>query len=117
VGNPFRGQFIDGHSSRQDTESLNRLALKLGGVYDDGNQRHVASDRLASLFAPADDADSREPFQLRDAAIWAVVVGASVLALLSPALALVGSLNELTRKRRDRFGYHVQQTNASSTAI
>ncbi len=90
VGNPYRGQFIDGHSSRQDAHSLNRLALRLGGVYYDANTRHVPTPQIVKLEASLPIAD-RGVVELRDVAIWAVLGGAIVLALLGPALATAGS--------------------------
>ena len=51
VGNPHHGLFIDGHSSRQDMDSLGRLALRLGGTYCDANVKHVPTIELQKLDA------------------------------------------------------------------
>jgi Ca-activated chloride channel family protein len=89
VGNPHHGQFIDGHSSRQDIDSLSRLAVRLGGTYWDANVKHVPSLELAKLDAllPGSEAG---PIELRDLAIMALLGGTAFLALLPLALALAG---------------------------
>jgi Ca-activated chloride channel family protein len=90
VGHPHRGLYIDGHSSRQDTGSLERLALRLGGHYYNANTRHVPSADLKRLVASLPLAD-RGVLELRDVAIWAVAAGAALLALLAPLLAAAGN--------------------------
>jgi Ca-activated chloride channel family protein len=89
VGNPHHGLYIDGHSSRQDMDSLGRLALRLGGTYCDANVKHVPSVELAKLDAllPGVPPGSVE---LRDLAIGALLAGTAVLALLPLALGLAG---------------------------
>jgi Ca-activated chloride channel family protein len=99
VGNPHQGMFIDGHSSRQDARSLKQLALQLGGLYADTNSRQLSTDELLRLAASLPTAD-RGDFQFRDAAILAVVIGAVLLALIAPALALAGSPWSPRRARR-----------------
>jgi Ca-activated chloride channel homolog len=91
VGNAHHGLYIDGHSSRQDMDSLNRLALRLGGTYCDVNVKHVPSVDLARLDALLPATES-SPVELRDLAIMAVLSGAAVLALLPLALALGGRI-------------------------
>jgi Ca-activated chloride channel homolog len=90
VGNPYRGTFIDGHNSRQDGSALNRLAVRLQGHYNDVNTSHVPTAQLQELAARLPVVDE-SALGLREYALWAVVVGASVLALLPVALALLGS--------------------------
>jgi Ca-activated chloride channel family protein len=97
VGDPLRGTYIHDHSSRQDRESLARLAIQLGGVYHDANERHVASGGLVGI-APA-AAQSSRPFALREAAIAAVVGGAAVLAVLPLALGVAGGAFNIRRAR------------------
>ncbi|MEN6449106.1 MAG: VWA domain-containing protein [Thermoguttaceae bacterium] len=89
VGNPYHGLYIDGHSSRQDGDSLRQLALRLGGQYFDTNTKHVASADLAAFdrFLPP---SSRIDAGLREAALGAILGGASVLAALCVALAVAG---------------------------
>ncbi len=90
VGNPHHGLYIDGHSSRQDMDSLGRLALRLGGTYCDANVKHVPSVELEKLDALLPGA-APGPVSLRDRAIAALLVGSAVLALLPLALALAGA--------------------------
>jgi hypothetical protein len=97
VGDPLRGTYIHDHSSRQDRESLARLAMQLGGVYHDANERHVASGGLAGI-APV-VAEKSRPFALREAAIGAVLVGAAILALLPLALGVAGGAFNIRRAR------------------
>jgi Ca-activated chloride channel family protein len=89
VGNPHHGLYIDGHSSRQDMDSLGRLALRLGGTYYDANVKHVPSVALAKLDALLPGA-APGSVELRDLAIASLLAGSAVLALLPVALALAG---------------------------
>ncbi|MEX0586752.1 MAG: vWA domain-containing protein, partial [Pirellulales bacterium] len=76
VGSPHRGTFIDGHSSRQDASSLERLALRLRGQYHDANTRHLPSEAIGTLAASLPMSDDKGP-DVREAAIFAVA-GSSV---------------------------------------
>ena len=49
VGDPRTGSFIDGRMSRQDACTLRQIAARLGGIYHDGNQKHLSSELLAQL--------------------------------------------------------------------
>ena len=89
VGNPHKGLFIDGHSSRQDRTSLNRLALQLSGQYHDGNTRHVPSS-LLNEFARSLSPRAAASLGTRALALYAVGIGSVLLALCSPLLALFG---------------------------
>src|SRR5690606_32183887 len=88
VGDPYRSTIINGHASRQDAPSLKQLAARLGGIYHDGNQKHLPSGVLDGISVTSPRAS--EAVSLRDAALVAVGAGASVLALLAPALILLG---------------------------
>jgi Ca-activated chloride channel family protein len=90
VGNPQQGLFIDGHSSRQDAASLERLALQLRGRYFDVNTRHLPSHVLLST-VPVQGPSYNPAERLRGLAFSAVIAGASVLALLPVCLALAGA--------------------------
>jgi Ca-activated chloride channel family protein len=89
VGNPHRGTFIDGHSSRQDAASLQRLAAQLSGTYHDVNGRHVPSESLRG-FAAAGPAEPVAAWGSTEWAIAAVVAGAAILALAPVLLAWFG---------------------------
>ena len=97
VGNSHNGLFIDGHSSRQDTDSLGQLAVRLGGSYCDANVKHVPTTELLKLDAVLPGVEGG-PIALRDLAIAAVLAAAAVLALLPLALAAAGGR---WRPRRD----------------
>jgi Ca-activated chloride channel family protein len=90
VGSPQRGTFIDGHNSRQDAASLERLATRLGGRYQDANVRHVPSD-IVGQFLASSHAQKQPRLDLRRAALLTVAAGSLVLALLPVFLALAGT--------------------------
>jgi Ca-activated chloride channel family protein len=90
VGNSYRGLFIDGHSSRQDAASLQRLALQLGGAYNDVNSRHVPSEILAQWGASLPRGTTGR-WARTEWAMAAVAVGAAVLALLPLAVVWFGA--------------------------
>jgi Ca-activated chloride channel family protein len=91
VGNPRQGTFIDGHSSRQDAATLERLALQLNGHYRDVNSRHLPSDQLASLTMNSPIA-GQSSVDWQQLAITAVVAGSTVLAMLPMLLAWWGGV-------------------------
>lgn len=102
VGNPRHGKPIAGRTSRQDARSLERLALRLGGVYHDGNEKHLSSASLASLAMRAPPGESERG--MRDVALAAVGVGGAMVSLVSPALAVFGmpgASSLRVRTRRD----------------
>ena len=90
VGDPTAGRFIDGRNSRQDVTALRQVALRLGGVYHDGNTRHLSSDLLAQL-TKAEPRSAFEMLTLREYALLALGIGGGVLGVLAPALHLFGS--------------------------
>lgn len=88
-GNADRGIFIDGHNSRQEAESLRRLAASLRGTYFDANVQDVPTPALGNLVVRTGlDADR---FDLLAWAIIAMTAGASIYALLPVALEYFGS--------------------------
>lgn len=99
VGDPYRPQVINGHSSRQDAPSLKQLAARLGGIYHDGNVKHLPSSVLDGISVTSPRAT--EAVTLRDAALMAVGIGSSVLALLGPALILLGRPATYRRARSE----------------
>ena len=98
VGDPNRGEFIDGHVSRQDRSSLEQLALRLSGDYFDVNARHVPTNRVSSLPAAPLEVD-RAPWNHREIAVAALLLGATCLALVGPLLALFGGAWNPARAR------------------
>ncbi len=98
VGHPHKGQFIDGHSSRQNVRALQQLALRLGGSYHDGNELHVPTPVLTaatSSLAPPKQRDLGH----RDLALAALASGSLILLLLAPLLALLGTPSSAPARR------------------
>jgi len=102
VGNTARGTFIDDHSSRQDAQSLERLALRLGGSYYDVNVRHLPTSVIQSL--PAPPAKAGIGLDMRATALAAAGGGAAVLALLPVLLSIAGTSHRPWRLQRDAAG-------------
>jgi Ca-activated chloride channel family protein len=99
VGDPYRSTMVNGHSSRQDTDALKQLAARLGGVYHNGNEKHLPTailDKL-SVTSPRKNAS----LGAREAALIAAGSGASILALLGPALVLFGRARGFRRARAE----------------
>ncbi len=90
VGDPRQGSFIDGRMSRQDASTLRQIAARLGGVYHDGNQKHLSSELLAKLtIIPRKSAF--EKLTRREYALIACGLGSTVLALLPVVLHAFGT--------------------------
>jgi Ca-activated chloride channel family protein len=49
IGDSQKGTFIDGRHSRQEASILRQIAIRLGGVYHDGNEKHVGSNILQAI--------------------------------------------------------------------
>jgi Ca-activated chloride channel family protein len=98
VGDPNKAQSVGGHASRQDSTSLKQLAARLGGLYHQGNMKHLPSDVLDGLtmIQPrlADAAG------LRELALLTAASGAAALALIGPALTLLGTPRRRTKAAR-----------------
>jgi Ca-activated chloride channel homolog len=89
LGNPHKGTFIDGHQSRQEPETLRRLATELKGSYEDVNEKHLATSALGDLVVPAPLPN--RGLSLLQMAILAMVSGAAIYALIPVALEYFGS--------------------------
>ena len=90
VGDPTTGRFIAGHLSRQDVSSLRQLAVRLGGTYHNGNEKHVPTDLLRRISLSAGQG-TLEKLTRREYALMACAAGAGVLALLPLLLHLCGT--------------------------
>lgn len=101
LGDPVKGSFINGRNSRQDISALRQMALRLGGTYHNGNERHVASSVLSAITSSG---DSEKLLQLsrREYALLAIAVGGAILALLPLLLQFFGS-RWAARKPIQRF--------------
>jgi Ca-activated chloride channel family protein len=90
VGNPTVGQPIAGHSSRQDASTLRQVAVRLGGVYHDANEKHLSSELVSSVDGKAAPKD-KDKWTKREYALLCVGVGTAVLAFLPALLTLIGT--------------------------
>ena len=81
VGDPRQGKFIDGRQSRQDTATLRQIAIRLGGVFHNGNEKHLSSETLR-LITETSSQSQIEKLTEREYALIAIGLGAGILALL-----------------------------------
>ncbi len=98
VGDPRRGTFIDGHMSRQEVATLQKLAGRLGGQYLDVNEKHVSTLSLGNLALGV--GVKRNRWNLTDLAVLVLAAGALVQALLPVLLEYWGSGWKTVRPRR-----------------
>jgi Ca-activated chloride channel family protein len=89
LGNPRKGTFIDGHQSRQEPDTLGRLAAELKGTYLDVNEKQMPTAALGNLVVTAPL--PQRGLSLAQLAILAMVAGAAVYALIPVALEYYGS--------------------------
>lgn len=90
VGDPTKGSFIAGRQSRQDTSTLRQIAVRLGGVYHNGNVNHLATDTLRALTA-TEGGSKFEQLTEREFALIAITIGATILAFLPFLLHFTGT--------------------------
>lgn len=90
VGDVQAGRSIDGHQSRQDASTLRQLAVRLGGTYHNGNEKHLPTNLVTRVTAvPGQSVFDR--LTQREYALMAIAAGAAVLALLPLALHYAGT--------------------------
>lgn len=89
VGNPHKGSFIDGHQSRQEADTLQRVATSLLGTYHDVNEKHLDTAALGDLVVPL--ALPHTGLTLAQWAALAMVLGAVINALIPIALEFFGT--------------------------
>lgn len=90
VGDPAAGQFIDGRQSRQDVSTLRQIATRLGGVYHNGNERHIPTDTVREITQGGEESPL-EKLTLREYALLAASLGAAILAVVALLLHLFGT--------------------------
>jgi hypothetical protein len=90
VGSVKHGTPIDGHLSRQDSITLNRLSQQLHGSYLDVNKKQVPSAAIADLCDSGSLAASSKIGQVRLYTIW-LAFFAAVYSFLPVALEFAGS--------------------------
>lgn len=89
VGDPNRATAIAGHASRQDQWTLKSLAARLGGVYHDGNRKHLPNAILDSLSMISPRAGDR--WSAREIGLAALGAGAALAGLATPLLLLLAT--------------------------
>lgn len=89
VGNPLKGSYIDGHQSRQEADTLQRVATSLAAVYHDVNEKHLDTTALGDLVVPL--ALPHKGLTLAQWAVLAMVLGAVINALIPLALEYFGT--------------------------
>ncbi len=99
LGNPRKGTFIDGHLSRQEGDTLQTVASALGGAYVDVNEKHLPTSALGDLVVTIPP--PHRGLTLEELAVLAMVLGASVLALIPVGLEFFGSDWKVGRPERD----------------
>lgn len=90
VGDSKTGKFIDGRQSKQDVSTLRQIAMRLGGTYFDGNEKHLPTDVLMDLT----DVENEDPFDKltkREYALAAVCLGGLLIAGLPVLLRIAGT--------------------------
>ena len=102
IGDPLKGKFIDGKNSRQEVTTLRQVATRLGGVYHNGNEKHLGTDLIKQLTASS-GSGVLDKLTRREYALIACMVGALVLALLPLMLHYWGTSWKpgANRDRRD----------------
>jgi Ca-activated chloride channel family protein len=101
-GSPYKGSFIDGHSSRQFQAELQQFAMKTNSTFWDANQKHLPSELLPDLPGVRRNIMGSTTSS-RGNALWALSIGIILLGLISPVLALMGRpfppRSELNRRK------------------
>lgn len=90
VGDPVKGKFIDGKNSRQEVSTLRQTAMRLGGFYHNGNEKHLSTDLLKQLTSSKKESPFEQLTQ-REYALIACGLGATILALLPVLLHYFGT--------------------------
>ena len=90
VGDAQKGSFINGKNSRQDVSTLRQIAARLGGVYHNGNEKHLSTaliDRLTEQM----DGESRIQLTNREYALIAAAASIVVLGAIPILLHYFGT--------------------------
>jgi Ca-activated chloride channel family protein len=102
VGDPVSGKFINGKQSRQNTSALRQIAIRLGGVYHNGNEKHLSTAVIKRLTA-AKGRSKLEQLTRREFALIACGFGGFIYALLPLLLHFAGTRwNPGVQVARDR---------------
>lgn len=90
VGDPVKGVFLNGRQSRQDASTLRQLAIRMGGTYHDGNEKHLSTNLVRSVTRTK----SKSVYQqltIREFALIAIAAGALAYAFLPLLLHYFGT--------------------------
>lgn len=89
VGDPHKGSSVAGRTSRQNIQALQRLAIRLGGIYHNANTKHLPSEVVRNLAMAVPSVEDQT--LLRDLCVAGAGLGTSLLSLLPLLLAKFGS--------------------------
>lgn len=90
VGDPVNGKFLNGRNSKQDVSTLRQIAVRLKGVYHNGNDKHLPSELLRKLTLSA-EGQERSFWTLRQLALTTLLVATLLLAAIPVLLHFLGS--------------------------
>lgn len=90
VGDSTAGSFIDGRQSRQDVTTLRQSAVRLGGVYHDGNEKQIPTD-IVRFVSSTGRASPFEALSRREYALMTCTLGAALFAALPWLLHAFGT--------------------------
>lgn len=90
VGDPVSGKFIDGQQSRQNVSTLRQMATRLGGVFHNGNEKHLSSSLIGEL-TRADGVSTLQRLSRREYALLGIGLGSALMALLPMLLHFLGT--------------------------
>ena len=88
VGDSMRGKYIDGHTSRQFQPELHKFAVHTGGTFLDVNQKHFPGNLLPGVQGPKVSIFGNTDTSFRAFGLYAILAGITILAVISPLLAL-----------------------------
>lgn len=97
LGNPHKGSFIDGHLSRQESDTLRMLATDLMATYTDVNEKHLSTTALGDLVVTI---PPKGGMTLAELAVLAMALSAAIYALMPVALEFFGSDWKVGRAER-----------------
>lgn len=90
VGDPVTGEFINGQQSRQNSSALRQIAIRLGGTYHNGNDKHLSTAVIKRL-TEAKGRSKLEKLTRREYALISCGLGGIIYAILPLLLHLVGT--------------------------
>ena len=89
VGDPVNGSFLNGRNSRQDISTLRQIAVRLGGTYHNGNDKHLPTELIKRLTLSA-EGDESFAWGMREWALLILLISAFSLAIFPILLHYFG---------------------------